>query len=229
MRSSRESLSIRKIGDAKVGGRYRKSRVERPKPMAREPGGHQELHIVPTEPATIEQIRLDKIERFFNGSSRDSRQTPQIVQGLETLDEISGGQLPEDHRVNGYLVPTQNGGKLRHPATKVLNPNRGVRQNHFRAALLDRVRGGTASADILPPSAARRRPASRSMRATKPIRTSAVFSVSPVYSPAWPNKSSSIFSVVRIHTLMPFEDAWSRPSRCRRSLDSPLRDAPFGR
>jgi hypothetical protein len=47
------------------------------------------------------------------------------------------------------------------------------------------------------------------------MRTSAVFSVSPVYSPACARSASSIFSVVLIHTLMPVLDASVKAPRSR--------------
>jgi hypothetical protein len=60
---------------------------------------------------------------------------------------------------------------------EVVDPNRGVDEDHWLAA---RRRGIGVSAGSVPPRRARRRALSRSIRALRPSRTSNVFSFTPV-------------------------------------------------
>lgn len=97
-------------------------------------------------------------------------------------------------------------GEVRDAAPEVLHPDGRVREDHFRR-LDSRRRAGKVRVGMVPPRAARRRAASRWMRASRPMRTRAVFSVSPVYSTACASRESSMFSVVLIHAPMPFSCA----------------------
>ena len=98
--------------------------------------------------------------------------------------------------------------KMRKSVTEVVNPNRSICEDHSLLDFSERVRFGISKEGIAPPSAANRRAASRSMSASSPILTSAVFSVSPVYSPARASKGSSMLSVVRICMSMHVMDAF---------------------
>ena len=127
--------------------------------------------------------------------SRDSSVVPVAVRGNVAgrpgSPHVSRGFHRPARREQGMhrdLMLTESRGKQRHPTPEVLHPNRRVRKNHFSRALVVRGRGPTMSTGILPP---RRRAASRSISASRPMRTSAVFSFSPVYSPAWPSRSFS--------------------------------------
>lgn len=193
--------------------------VERPERVAGEPGGDKELHVVPANAATVKRVCFDKIEAFLGGAGFSSRQAAECGQRLGAFGEIAGGQLAEHHGVDGDLSTGQRRGEVGQSAPEVLHPHRGVCEDHLRRFASERRRGGTASAGMVPPRAARRRAASRSINASSPIRTSAVFSDSPVYSPACASRESSMFNVVLMHPLMPASDAWVKEwtngsSRC---------------
>lgn len=96
---------------------------------------------------------------------------------------------------------------------QVLNPNRCIDQRHYAAG--GRRRGIGRIFFSVPPSAAKRRALSSAMRASKPRRTKAVFSVMPVSLAAFSSRSSSMFNVVRIciilHRLC-IRSQWGHPS-----------------
>lgn len=148
-----------------------------------------------------------KRETFFGGAGAGPRKAVQQGEGLCTFGQISAGQFTEDHGMNGDVPKFERGGKVRQTAPEMLNPDGGVSEDHLPRLASGRRRAGRVSAGIVAPSAASRRAASRSMSASSPMRTRAVFSVSPVYSPAWMRSASSMFSVVLMHTLMPRSDA----------------------
>ncbi len=81
--------------------------------------------------------------------------------------------------------------------TKVVDPDRGVDQNHCGSA---RRRGTVLRSGSVPPSLASRRALSRSIRARNPSRTRALFSVVPVRRCASASRSSSRAKVVRTST-----------------------------
>lgn len=98
--------------------------------------------------------------------------------------------------------------KMRETVLEVVNPYRRIGEDHSSFAFSERVRFGSSKEGIVPPKAANRRAASRSTRASSPILTNAVFSVSPVYSPASASKGSSMLSVVLICMDMHHLDAF---------------------
>jgi len=77
----------------------------------------------------------------------------------------------------------------------MINPNRRVGKNQLDFALR---RGIAFSSGMLPPKAANLRALSRSIRALRASRTSAVFSATPVNSRAVRRRSSSKAMVVLI-------------------------------
>jgi hypothetical protein len=82
--------------------------------------------------------------------------------------------------------------KLSLPPLQVIDPHRGVNRNH--ADGLRRATGFKSGSE--PPSAARRRALSRSINARSASRTSADFSLRPVYRSAAASRSSSRVRVV---------------------------------
>src|SRR3974390_2072693 len=78
---------------------------------------------------------------------------------------------------------------------EMVDPNRRVNQDHFRAV---RRRRGVFRRGSLPPKRAKRRALSRSINALSASRTIADFSFKPVNSRALANCSSSSAKVVRM-------------------------------
>src|ERR1700722_3906683 len=77
---------------------------------------------------------------------------------------------------------------------KVIDPHRSIDENHFAARRL----GIGFNRGLLPPRLANRRALSRSIKAFKASRTSAVFLLSPVNETAFSSKASSSERVVRM-------------------------------
>src|ERR1035438_2143644 len=96
--------------------------------------------------------------------------------------------------------------------TKVVDPNRGIRENQFGPGLR---RGIFFNFGIVPSRDANRRALSRSMRALSASRISAVFSTTPVNSWAVRTRSSSSATVVLITLIIASDDvdecAWPGP------------------
>ncbi|CAI10273.1 hypothetical protein p1B32 (plasmid) [Aromatoleum aromaticum EbN1] len=88
---------------------------------------------------------------------------------------------------------------MRFGATQVVDPDRGVHQDHSSCS--GRRRGMSVSCGSEPPSRASRRALSRWMSARKASFTKADFSVMPVSAWALAKSSSSSASVVRIPYL----------------------------
>src|SRR5690606_15777490 len=76
----------------------------------------------------------------------------------------------------------------------VIDPDGCVDENHDA----ERRLGGTSKSRLEPPSAARRRAASRSIRAVRAARSRLAVSRLPTYSRAAASNSSSRFTVVRM-------------------------------
>ncbi len=87
--------------------------------------------------------------------------------------------------------------------TKVVNPNRGVRENQFVPGLR---RGIFFNFGIVPSRDANRRALSRSMRALSASRINAVFSATPVNSWAMRTRSSSSATVVLMAPIIASTD-----------------------
>jgi len=100
--------------------------------------------------------------------------------------------------------------------TKVVNPNRGIRENQFVPCLR---RGIFFSLGMVPSRDANRRALSRSMRALSASRMSAVFSATPVNSWAVRTRSSSSATVVLIALIIASDDVICRACRHRSVRD----------
>lgn len=116
------------------------------------------------------------------------------------------------HWMDNNAVVVEQSLKVGVRVAKVVCPDRGVCKNHesvlcnrfsygfgcYCSKFSGRRRGGASKSGSVPPKAASLRDASRSIRAISPCFTREVFSFIPVISAACANKSSSMFSVVRI-------------------------------
>jgi len=112
--------------------------------------------------------------------------------------------------------------------TKVVNPNRGVRENQFCPGLR---RGIFFNFGMVPCRDAKRRALSRSMRALSASRISAVFSATPVNSWAMRTRSSSSATVVLIALIIASNDVIYRAKvevlRLRKTIRFASRFAPL--
>src|SRR5262249_6075649 len=99
--------------------------------------------------------------------------------------------------MNEYLALTKKPTHVLVSRAQVINPNRGIREDQFDFPLR---RGTRLRPGIVPPRDANRRALSRSIKALRASRTSAVFSATPVNSRAVRRRSSSKAIVVLIGT-----------------------------
>ena len=107
------------------------------------------------------------------------RQSIQQRQSPGTLPQRSQRQLRDDQRMDRDIPSPQFLTQFFVASPQVVNPDRGIRENHFRPALR---RGTLFSPGIVPPRDASRRALSRSIRAFSASRINAVFSATPVNS-----------------------------------------------
>ncbi|CAB5084234.1 hypothetical protein D3OALGA1CA_4138 [Olavius algarvensis associated proteobacterium Delta 3] len=111
--------------------------------------------------------------------------------------DCTAGQFTNDIWVTYNLGIHQQLFKLPIPFAEMSNPNRGIYKHHNgRYPDLRLGIGRKLSSD--PPSLARRLALSRAIKASKPSRTKAVFSLTPVSFDAFSKIWSSMLSVVLI-------------------------------
>ena len=140
-------------------------------------------------------------QTFFRRSLCRAWQFSQRGQCLRALQQISRREFADHDAVGCDLSALQPFREGKRSAPEEIDPDGGIRENDHRARV-SRRRVGVFSFGIEAPIFARRLAASRSIRARNPSRTSFVFSVSPVYFCADASKSSSMLSVVLMHTMM---------------------------
>ena len=161
-------------------------------------------------------MQLDETHTLVDGSCFCPGKTIQGGQSLGSVEEIASGQLAKDNWMDGDQSLLEGLSEIWQAVTEVVDPNGGVSDDHSLVDLSGRCLFGTRSSGICPPKAASRRAASRSTSASSPIRTSAVFSFSPVYSTASASRDSSMLSVVLICINMHQIDASGQWEPARR-------------
>src|SRR5271169_3846925 len=102
----------------------------------------------------------------------------EIAQNARTVPQMATRQLTHDEWMHHNQGLAEQIAELRTTDTEVGDPNRGIDKNH-RFAPVRRL-GTERNPGSAPPSAAKRRAASRAIRASNPARTKAVFFRIPV-------------------------------------------------
>src|SRR5258705_6322594 len=118
----------------------------------------------------------------------------QIFDHLDDPRYIPECQLSKHKRMHDDIATIEKSSQPQIVAPKMVYPNRRVGENHRRG----RRRGGALASGCEPPRRASRRAASRSTNAFNASLTTADFSVTPAYSCAFANNSSSTAIVVLI-------------------------------
>lgn len=119
------------------------------------------------------------------------------------MTQMTASQLTPDHRMHQYPVIVEQSNQKIVAAAKVVYPDRSIYQYAAHSfAMLDCLRGIGIKSGSEPPNNAKRLALSRSTKASKPSRTNAVFSCTPVNSTACAYKSSSIFNVVLMFSFL---------------------------
>ena len=119
----------------------------------------------------------------------------QIVHDHLPVFQPSAGQFAENKGVGQNTVFQQQAFQPQVSAAQMIDPNRSINKDHRLGDRLLRMRVSFGS---VPPNSARRRALSLAIRAFRPMRTSAVFSETPVSFAAFLRSWSSIISVERI-------------------------------
>jgi hypothetical protein len=108
---------------------------------------------------------LDVIQRLRVRRHRRRRQFPQKAEHFAAVFQIAARQLAQDERMHQHAALFKGHGQRRCAGTQMIDPNRRVDQDH---ADCERRRGTGCNRGSLPPSRARRRALSRSIRALSP-------------------------------------------------------------
>lgn len=137
---------------------------------------------------------FDHLRDFGVGYQLRYRQSMQSGQDGCAVFQVAARQFARNERMDQNKSLRQAFRKTWITVTEVVNPDGSVGKHHHT----DRRRGMFDSLGCVPPSAARRLPASRAIRASNPSRTKAVFCWIPVNSLARSSSLSSIINVVLI-------------------------------
>jgi len=170
--------------------------VKGPDRRAGDAGGCQQVDVDPADSLPVQLPALEKSEHFIVPGKGRLRQRGEEGEDLPPVPQVPAGEFPQDEPVAQNPFFAEQGAESVVPAPEVVHPDGGVNQD--QAARTDRLRGGRRRFFSVPPRSARRRAPSRAMSAASPIRTKAVFSVTPVSRAASSINFASMFSVVLI-------------------------------
>jgi hypothetical protein len=157
------------------------------------------MDIEPAQSFGVQLVAVDDAHRFVMTSDRRLRKHGQQGEYLDSVLQAATGQLTDDKRVTEDPTLQQECLEFSIAPAEVIDPDGGI--DEYQAAPVRR-RGVGFSFFSVPPRAARRRALASAMSASRPIRTSAVFSLMPVSSSARASSLSSMFNVVLICTSM---------------------------
>lgn len=197
------------------------------------------MHIHPTDTPAVQSMGVQKLESILVPCFCHGGQRFQIGDEASAVWQVTHTDLPDDQRVHQHAVVGQQVCEYRVGFPQMPYPDRGVCKYQSSSCVWSvqyRRRGGTSKSGWLPPSAAKRRPASRAIRERSASRTRADTSPMPVYSRARSNNSSSMVTVVRIcislrinDTLDGAEKQSSRQRLSRPAAAEPLQQDLGGR
>jgi len=124
-------------------------------------------------------------------------------EGTTPITQVAERKLRDDERVNRNLSSAEVLAQVLHSRAQVIDPDGRIREDQcgFTLRPFDLRRRTGLSSGIVPPKEANLRALSRSIRALRASRSSAVFSPTPVNSCARRTRSSSKATVVLMHQL----------------------------
>src|ERR1035441_7752573 len=176
-----------------------------------------------TDAKAVQTTSLNHSPHFAQLRHSHLGQEVQQCQRFGAPPQRAQRKLRNDGRVDHNLPFVQMLPHFFVSRTKVVNPNRRVRENQNGPSLR---RGIFFNFGMVPSRDANRRALSRSIRALSASRISAVFSATPVNSWATRTKSSSSATVVLIAPMIALNDVMSRAFRhgsARRPADKSVR------
>ena len=170
------------------------------------------LGIGQTDAKAVQTTSLNHSSHFTQLRHLYLGQKVQQCKRLAALLKRSKGKLGNDGRMDHNLpfvqmLPQFLVSGMKVSRTKVVDPNRRIRENQFGPGLR---RGIFFSFGIVPSRDANRRALSRSMRALSASRISADFSATPVNSWAVRTRSSSSATVVLMARIIASDDVICR-------------------
>jgi hypothetical protein len=161
------------------------------------------VHVNKTESPAHESVAFDEEQDLVVIRLWRRGQGVQQRDDFFSVSQVPARELPDHERMDHNLFQIE---KLREELrgnSQVVDPNRSVDQDHDANLRL----GMGRACFSVPPSAANRWALFRATSDSSPIRTNAVFSLTPVRWAARFRMSSSILSVVLMHICMPFLSA----------------------
>ena len=184
-------------------GGFVEASVQCPERKACGMGGGEDLQVAPAEAEAVQAVVFEKGEGLRRAGGGDPREALQLGEGGRAAGEVAAGEFADDDGMAGDLARVEALGEGGQAAAEVLHPDGGVREDHRAGGAL-RGRRGVARPGMVPPRAARRWAASRSMSASKPMRTRTDCCRRPTSFRASASKVSSISSVVCMAVTMRF-------------------------
>ena len=154
------------------------------------------MHVDVADAFSVKAVTLDESENLLAISHHGGGQILKQFQDRRAIREASASDLSEYKGMHDDDTALEQIGELRIALAKVIDPDRRVDQDQDEVSW--RLRGAAFSWGWVPPSRARRRALSRSMRALRPSRTIADRSRGPVSLTALASRSSSMLMVVRM-------------------------------
>ena len=144
-------------------------------------------------------MRFDHLSHFTQSRHLDRWQHFKCEQRLFPAVERAQGQFRDNKWVHSDVEQVELNTQCAIVRPQMVDPYGRIRQDQSSST---RRRGISASSGMVPPRAASRREASRSIRAFNPSRTSAVLSCTPVSSCAMRTRSSSSAKVVLMSPII---------------------------
>ncbi len=173
-----------------------KSSVQRPEPAVRKQCGSQKMRI---DPADAQAPKLPIFNQSHHLPMRGRKRrgkSLEIAQNARSILQIATGQFTQDEGMHHDQGFAQKRSEPRTAFPEVRDPDRSINKDHRVAP--DRRLGIERNRGSLPARAAKRRAASRAIRASRPACTNAVFFRIPVSCRARSKRSGSMISVVLI-------------------------------
>jgi hypothetical protein len=154
--------------------------VARPKNRTgRQLRGYQQMRIDIADTGPEEPMPVDEKQHFLGRSELGLWQVVKVAEDETARLKMTERKFTNHERMRQYLPSFEQLRESMIASSKVIYPDRSIGQDHFRGI---RRRGGAFNRGWLPPRLAKRRAASRSIKALSASRTIADFSVSPVNS-----------------------------------------------
>jgi len=167
------------------------------------------MGVDPADPFAKDSAPFDPFHGLLVAGRRNLGKHLEVAKNLAPVFETAKRQFTDDAGMGDNLLIVEQARQSGFLSPEMADPNRRIDKNHpLRSLRFQRRLRGAAEARVsAPPMAASLLAASRRTKASKPIRTREVFSVTPVRRDASAMSLSSIFSVVLICINMGLLDA----------------------